>query len=184
MSQKQQLEKSINHLLEDIVGIFGVWKKLKPLSSYYSFVQTMIPKLEMFFFFFSPQELIILIMEGQTTILASMCDALHFYFVLRWREPTSVITTTKKNLADWPEMSLVRNEGQKDLGLSQADFTLETFFVFIIFVFISSQLLFLLQQLNFNAEFGLTGGVCDAKICKWNCATPWKRVSLPAVGFF
>lgn len=52
----------------------------------------------------------------------------------------------KKNLADWPEMSLGRNKGQKDLGLSQADFTLETFFVFIIFVFISLQLLFLLQQ--------------------------------------
>lgn len=52
MSQKQQLEKIINHLLEDMVGISGVWKKLKPLSSYYSFVQTMIPKLEMFFFLF------------------------------------------------------------------------------------------------------------------------------------
>lgn len=72
----------------------------------------------------------------------------------------------KKNLADWPEMSLGRNEGQKDLGLSQADFTLETF-LFLLFLFLfHHSFCFFCSKLNFNAKFGLTGGVCDAKICK------------------
>lgn len=44
----------------------------------------------------------------------------------------------KKILADWPELSLERNEGERDCDLSQADFffTLELCFVDIFYNFI------------------------------------------------
>lgn len=106
----------------------------------------------------------------------------------------------KKNLADWPELSLERNEGERDLDLSQTDFfffsfffTLETLFCWYIFI-ISSQLCFwfccfwfFFSKVNFNFKsFGLTGSICEKKnkkTCKPELCHSLKRVSLPAVWF-
>lgn len=69
----------------------------------------------------------------------------------------------KRNLADWPELSLEKNEGERDLDLSQADFFflhwrlcfVDIFllfhpsfvFVFVVFCF---DLVFFCSKVNFN----------------------------------
>lgn len=60
----------------------------------------------------------------------------------------------KKNLADWPELSLERNEGERDLDLSQADFfffytgdfVLLLYFYFIPALFLLDFFVFLQQS--------------------------------------
>lgn len=61
----------------------------------------------------------------------------------------------KNNLADWPEMSLERNEGKKDLDLSQADFYTGDFFVLYFLLFHPSFVFFAFfcSKVNFNREF-------------------------------
>lgn len=74
------MEESMNNLGEDKAEISGVWCKFKPLPIVLLFLcsENEFKAWKGFF-----RNLSFLIMKGQNTILASMCDAFHFYFVLR-----------------------------------------------------------------------------------------------------
>lgn len=73
MSKKVEVTR--NNKEDDKAEIFGCKSRLLPFCCF--FVYRINSSLKVFF-----HELILLIMKKQNTILASVCDAFHFYFDL------------------------------------------------------------------------------------------------------